>query len=192
VLVAFWAARIAVGTLRNIERQTKAAEQEVKHLEESLTIAKDTSRRELRAYVDVLNVSITGTEQAIIVTVLFNNSGRTRACNVLVHTNCHAAEGYRTELPRDFKYPDVVRPISIPSVFSIAPNVPCPVQGSDVITVREIMRARNREATLYIYGHADYFDVFGEPVRHTPFCYEFMPESPTGAFRAYKEHNDPD
>lgn len=173
-------------------------------LKQTIAVMRDTARRDLRAYVDVLNISMSCPTLDIPnfvpgpgmphdeVIITLGNSGRTRALNVLVHANCFTVEGYRTELRSDFAYPDLPKLISIPSVFSIAPNVPYRVAAPGTIDLEGVRRARKREATVYIYGHADYFDVFGEPARRTPFCYEFMPEQPNAAFRTYKEHNDPD
>lgn len=177
---------------------------QAKRLKQTVEVMKDTARRDLRAYVDVLGVSMRCPSLGIPsyvpepgmpvdeVIIVLNNSGKTRALSVLLHANCFTVEGYRTELPSDFAYPDIPRATSIPSIFAIAPNAPRQVRGPGIIDLEGVKRARRREATVYIYGHADYFDVFGEPLRHTPFCYEFMPEEPTAAFRIYKEHNNPD
>jgi hypothetical protein len=169
----------------------------------TITAMRENAKQDLRAYVDAINVSMVcptldipnyvagpGMQHdALFVTFL--NTGKTPARKVLVHASCVTIEGYRTELPGDFSYPDVPKAKSIPSVSSIIPNTPTRTDGFETIDLVGVKRARKREATVYIYGHADYFDVFGDP-HITPFCYEFMPETPNAAFRAYKEHNNPD
>jgi hypothetical protein len=156
----------------------------------TITAMRENSKQDLRAYVDAINTSMVcptldipnyvagpGMEQdAVFITFL--NTGKTPARKVLVNASCIAVEGYRTELPADFAYPDIPKTISIPSVFSIVPNIPTRTDGLYTLDLDGIRRARKREATVYIYGHADYFDVFGDP-HVTPFCYEFTPETPT-------------
>lgn len=220
-LFAYKAARIALDTLQHIRRQTEAIEEQVKHLEgdlsetreataaavksasaavEHVAVIRENAKRELRAYVNAIDAAMSCPSVALTplpqgsrdqLSIMFINTGNTPARKVLVHANWTSVKGYRSELPKDFAYTDVRRETSFPSVFSIAHNIPFQIDATDIINLVDVARAQRREVTVYIYGHADYVDVFDDPHVCT-FCYEFMPDQPSHAFRTYKEHNDTD
>jgi len=69
--------------------------------------------------------------------------------------------------------------------------------GGDIISVRGGdfvgIRTQNREIDLFIYGHIDYTDVFGDQ-QHTYFCWQYAGERQGEAvlhrLRMYGRHND--
>ncbi len=59
--------------------------------------------------------------------------------------------------------------------------------------IMEFVRAQNNECTLYLYGHADYIDIFGRR-KSTPFCVEYDPAAyaEDESFSPCPAHNTPE
>ncbi len=172
------------------------------------------SMRQLRAYINPIDVQlqcpdcdipnykgpevIAGLTIKDAVRITFQNGGQTPAYNLMGHANWVELP-FGCRLPKGFTYPDVetannakteVLLTSVP--VNPAKNYTIPF----VVNVNLIQRGRDRKVTLFLYGHADYQDIFHKS-RHTPFCYMYLPdapkpEAPFGAFAACPEHNDPD
>jgi hypothetical protein len=174
-----------------------------------------TSEIELRAYVGITNVemhcpSADFPEGTILVPqeretfkpdcVIFTaiNGGQTPATAYTMHCNNYWTP-YGFGLPPGFNYPDYDSETAIDESTGLAHRplasestiMPGKENRSNgFINVDLVRRARNKEVSLYIYGHADYADVFGNK-RATEFCYMYVPNL-TGEgenFFTYHEHN---
>ena len=102
VLLAGIAGWAALGTLKAAARAAKAAEESNRH-------ARETTQAELRAYVFVKNVDLTGEPRykgqsidRMIVT--FRNFGRTPAFKFRAKRGWTLLDGYYTPLPDNFDY----------------------------------------------------------------------------------------
>jgi hypothetical protein len=101
---------------------------------------------------------------------LLSFSGPLPARRVTAHLNRKWVP-YGQKLPKDFSYPDFgeVGPSSI-AVLSPGKSK----TFTFPIDPREIEQVRNKETALFLYGHIDYVDVFGEP-RTSQFNYQYVP-----------------
>jgi hypothetical protein len=46
-----------------------------------------------------------------------------------------------------------------------------PIPGNDIETFKAAIK---KQTTLFLYGHIDYCDIFGEP-HSTAFCFKYVP-----------------
>lgn len=142
--------------------------------------ARDTERRQLRAYIGILDGELrcTSCEQirtgalkapapgyrdSDMVWLTVQNGGQTPAYDVAVYLFTKEMP-FGEQLPLDFKYPDYPLSTDEPPVSHVMANPgekpQCGIELSqDIIT--QFVRAQNNLVTIYIYGHADYKDIFG-------------------------------
>ena len=130
---------------------------------------RDNSQRQLRAYVAVGEPHF-GTRDPVSVQISGENNGQTPARRVTAHLNRKWVP-YGQKLPKDFSYPDFGE-VGPSSVAVLGPG------KSKTFTFpfdpKEIEQVRNKETALFLYGHIDYIDVFGEP-RTSQFNYQYVP-----------------
>ena len=133
------------------------------------SLARQTSNRQLRAYVGT--VPVLGSLEPDTIEIKADNQGQTPAYKVVSHLNWQW-QPFGKSLPSNFKYPDYNTDGPSPSVAVI--------QSKDfkIMTVpfdkNQIARVRNKETSLFLYGHVDYEDVFGG-THSTHFAYEYHP-----------------
>jgi hypothetical protein len=150
---------------------------------------KESSERELRAYVSLREFNVTpiyapGGSNKIEqwdISPRFENTGRTPARNISLHVNRDdPEEGLRD----DFDFPDIPSNTS-PSVGPIGPRVT--ITGSAAPIDRGMaMEIGMKLRRAFVWGHLDYDDVFtGTPRRTTQFAAEV-------AIRGDVTGNDPD
>jgi hypothetical protein len=152
--------------------------------------------------------SITGTDGHLRAwRFMFNwkNAGCTPARRVLMHTSLHFVDVANAledpgDLPSDFDFPDTYGfrepteqvPLSIGPQGEMADN-------PKVIDIFDLITAYRRKRRIFLYGWAEYCDIFPNTRRHrTEFCFEVIvvanPESDvagisTFLMSAYGRHN---
>jgi hypothetical protein len=171
------------------------------------TIADDTEKRSLRAYIGIDNEKFIlncaacddPTKQTDIArgftddNALFmeiKNYGHTPAFDAIGYFNWKDAP-YGTELRSDFPYADGSQ-VGVPgTVFVINPEETS--HGGDLLEpgdVDLIRRARSHQITLYLYGHIDYTDVF-KCRDALKFCFRYAPDAkPEHRFGLCHAHNE--
>jgi hypothetical protein len=156
-------------------------------------IARDTAKRQLRAYVSLLEINPDTIErndgQFLELQIVWTNAGQTPALAVIANCNWQDFDG---ELPLDFNYPpnpkpDQVDPVPIGPgriLISRIPHIPEPI----------FRAVRQNKRRLFIWGWADYRDIFStKRTKRTEFCYELRFDALIGtakmAFIPYGPHN---
>jgi hypothetical protein len=175
---------VGVLTLKNIERQSKAAEIAAKAGAETAEAGKAAVEATVAGTAILIStqrafVSFLG--EARIVTRLdesggilgyefqlsFENSGSTPALNLLIQFNGHWRDD---DLPADYSYPDFGEP---GNPMMIGPRVKQFGLGSFV--PREVLsEMRAGRKRIYLYGWAEYRDIFfpHTPIRRTEYCFQ--------------------
>lgn len=166
--------------------------------ERAIRKADKASQRQLRAYVGVkeldaklhLNVKqIAGvkagepgwTHEDFLV-VKIKNSGQTPAYEVFVHTSWQPTD-FGTYLPENFGYQDQFDPVGENvALISNYDIVDAGQEKSAIIPIRKpdiFHKTQKKKSWLFIYGHIDYRDIYGENWVRT-FCVIWEPWSPVG------------
>ena len=142
--------------------------------------ARDTERRQLRAYIGIpdgrlrcascdkirwgiLKYPAKGYKNSDMMLLTIQNSGKTPAYDVAVTINSKEMP-FGKQLPPDFKYPDYPSIPDLPPMSHTMSNPGQKDEGGLLLNqeyIMEFVRAQNNECTLYLYGHADYIDIFG-------------------------------
>ena len=130
-------------------------------------IARETSERQLRAYVTIEAIQTHPGDDPMSYRLEWKNTGQTPATDVLTYTNW---ESRIDALPDDFPYPKA----SINDAAALGPGQhvhawPIFIPGETIERVRRgILR-------LYVWGAAEYNDTFKDTSRRrTEFCYEIV------------------
>ncbi len=131
-------------------------------------IARDTARRQLRAYVGVEDPSF-GEKFPSFVNIPVENGGQTPAYGLNAHLNrkwVPAGQG----IPKGFDYPDLGAGTGISSVAYLNPGqrriFTFPIENT------ELESAQKGEIDLFIYGHVDYVDIY-KAQRSSVFSYQY-------------------
>jgi hypothetical protein len=207
-------AKVATNTLAALEKQVEAAfeqgkisrisgeaaTQAAKAAEESNKHAREVASKELRAYVLVTNIRLSGAEkryddraeklERILYNsfdVTFRNSGRTPGYSAVATRNWYLQPGIDTKLPKDFAFPER-RDGALFSRFTLGPSLLHRITFS--IDHGDVELARHGQWTLYVYGDLKYTDIFGIE-QTTPFCFFYVKEFGREGFAMYERHNDP-
>jgi hypothetical protein len=175
------------------ETTANAAIRAAKAAEESNEQAREMAQVELRAYVYVTNVGRSDEPRykgqpidKLIVT--FRNFGRTPAFKFRVKRNWKLLEGFEAELPENFDYPDFADKERF-SEMTLGPDIDTPIES--YIDPNDVTKAQQRTHTLYIYGTAEYEDVFGKP-HTTPYCFVLhLGPDRRGGFIVYEKQRLP-
>jgi len=132
------------------------------------SIASDTARRQLRAYVGVGDPSFDGKFPNNIM-IEVENGGQTPAYNLRTHLNRKWISANEL-LPNNFDYPDFGSPNDKGSISYLNPGqkriFTFPMDHS------ELDKTRKGEIKLFIYGHVDYVDIYGVS-RSSEFSYSY-------------------
>jgi hypothetical protein len=180
-----------------------AGERQLAHLQKS-------SERQLGAFVFAKALGVTpetitkaytttaGTwEEPVswVVAVVWENSGSTRTKNMFMHVSQQFFDG---EMPENFAFPDLGDQTRVPTMIGPGAIV---MSGGFKFEVRDPQVARVFEGKthLYIWGWAEYDDIFENTPRHrTEFCYEIFfvgaafPGKAQLAHRMHRLHNAAD
>lgn len=152
-------------------------------LRNALMVIRESSERQLRAYLGVTSVSFS----EVGVTLVTENSGQTPAQQVKLFSSFQAvATG--SELSVDFDYPD--KPSCAPTIKSAVTMFPrTPLATGNILHCSEdklaMIRAAKGELNLFLYGRVEYKDIF-EKQRCTEFCFQL---SPNGGHPMCASHN---
>lgn len=155
--------------------------------------AKDTAKRQLRAYISLGNPHFDGVDSTI--TIPLHNTGQTPAHYVCGKINWQGVMG-DDDLPEEFEYADMEDTLSGPfkSQFTLGTNKDKGMVFN--LPIEHLRRVHNGEIGTFFYGHIDYFDIFNNPHTST-FCYRYFgTPGPDGDGRVlrksilYKAHND--
>lgn len=128
----------------------------------AVRVASDTAERQLRAYVSVVEATVTWqSRQSILATIVLQNTGQTPALNV------HKAYVVSTGEPDDF---DVPEPDETAISHSIGAGVPMTLYAPvSRIPEDEWQGIRSRAMPFYVWGEVRYDDIFGKTPRFTKF-----------------------
>ena len=177
---------IALGTLaiaaftytlwRATDRLWRTSQIHAGHMERSVGIAENSLVAVQRAFVSVPLVEVGAVleNQVVIgwrIFVVWENTGTTPTRHLVTNINIQTLE---TEMPDDFDYPDVTRR-NIQRAFLPPRGTLRSGGGAGFIAIADLLRAASRRAHIYIYGWADYNDIFPDTERHrTEFCSELL------------------
>ncbi len=143
--------------------------------------AKDTARKELRAYVCMAELKVIGPTEVVSerrLSVRMRNLGKTPSINTTIRATITIAEPLH-------EIDDPGKPVS----FGLNPQMIYPGKSYDTkfLLDKDILLAVFGMRPFYVYGHIDYEDIFLECWR-TRFCWEFNPADQE--FYPYKKYND--
>lgn len=196
---AFIAALIAIGVLI-----TQCAYDIIAY--NALTSSKETSHRQLRAYVGIADGGdvVKPDNQPVQIDLKIQNFGQTSASNVSIRATWYklkmGAGGEILELPKDFTYP--IQPTVEPTrttnvlpdngVIYLDPNQPMsyykPVNDKDI----DILNDRyNKEYLTFFYGEIRYTDIYNA-THIRQFCTAIILDLPDKKFFLHftDTHND--
>ncbi|HYL49099.1 MAG TPA: hypothetical protein VET84_07010 [Stellaceae bacterium] len=169
-------------------------------------IARDTARRQLRAYVGLQRLELElpslndpnykpmKDEPGAVFTdfqvTFIKNFGATPAFNVSIFTNCTAIP-FLGKLPDGFNYPI---PPDRPSVLGITSRQTL-YPGQEVVSRVRILDVNNfkqaiaKSKSLYLWGTINYTDIYDRRWS-SYFCFVYEPWRPAGSrWIPYEEHN---
>ena len=176
------------------------AMQEVARQTEDLgTVQFESMKRQLRAFVFLEDFDVSKSTlhrgggmhffTRLTIRPRWRNSGDTPTRNLIIWVNSKVVPG---DLPDDFDYPSV--PISLRTVIG-----PKSTEWSAPIIYKDFpatSAARDTTPCFYIWGRADYNDVFSDVPRFTKFCYRMWVYGEDGdyetQFLAHGLHNRTD
>ena len=150
-----------------------------------------SSRLELRTYVGAGHPKF-GKPDPTEVTIDVENGGRTPAYRITGWLNAYSIAGENNALPDGFSFPDQAQTGAFPVYKSVAVLHPAKsAPFTFIFDLALIERCRRKDATLFIYGHIDYVDIFDRP-HVSQFCYQYFPvEVGIGhSLVMYDEHNE--
>jgi len=112
-------------------------------------------------------------------TIKVKNFGQTPAYDVIVFGYVTSIPHFSSMLPDDF--------------FTNVPRDVIQTGSKHVVyDVRPLKQARAKQASIYVWGHIYYRDIYNRPWR-TLFCYIWEPWHPPGArFVPYEKYNSED
>ena len=173
-------------------------------------IARDTAKKQLRAYIGIERLEVNAPNlsnaqyrllpdangiifYADFITGVLHNYGQTPAFKVSFKVAFAKVIPMFASLPENFAYP--MEPAVIASYESMATVEPGQSFRSNIgIKKPEIMvilrEAQARSSYVYFYGFSKYTDIYGRQWRQK-FCWAYEPWRPEGdRFTPYKEHNE--
>jgi len=164
--------------------------------------AKTTAERQLRAYVGIsetkqgMRVESDDDKREMVawfINVHWRNNGQTPARNMVGWISCGFFE---PDIPKDYDFP---KPKSAQNSISAIGRDSVVKSGDINISKEYIAKLISGTGKLYVWGRADYDDVFkGTPRRHTTFCYQAViariddftnPEGLPFEFDTHDQHN---
>lgn len=153
--------------------------------------AEDNEKRSLRAYIIVTDFGVfcpdcgetvlTPNARSDIrnsIRSRIENSGQTPASEVVGITNWWPGDtsGHITDLPQDFAFPDHVRTGFVSKSDIGRDKHKDTAEEMDIAAVATFKNAAAGNTALFLYGHVDYCDIFGE-AHTTAFCFKYVPNA---------------
>ena len=193
-LVAVAAFETSVASLTEAQKQSAEAHRQADAAEAQIGVAKDTEKRQLRAYIVITDFSVVcpdcgddtgGPPWPFRNTVRYKveNSGQTPAYHVRNTSYWITVDevGPYAVIADDFAYEDVnLVEDKFYGEIDVGRDKNRDSGGEIKAEAIPIFKsAVNKEKSLFIYGHVDYCDIFNEP-HSTAFCYRYMPNSDNG------------
>ena len=172
--------------LEEMRKSTNAATRAAKAAEDSITLTREMSRLDQRAWV--APIAFEGIPEAgkpLTVNVEYKNSGKTFARNLQISFFAHTvAKGKEPNFDRVNDEPKGERSTVLlsPGAESASPRVFQP------ITKDEMKRINSGDLEFFIYGKMTYLDVFDFP-HWTTFCARY---NKNGYYTLYHKHNEAD
>jgi hypothetical protein len=163
----------------------KAATAAVHEAQRANSIAENTAKRQLRAYLSIAGAKVSDDDKVITLTI--RNSGNTPARNVMSHVNWQWYPSQQ-EMPSDFNFPNYVSEKKGRSKTFIGSNAE--TTWAHPIDPSKIQELSAGKIALYIYGSCTYEDVFATEQSIT-FCYKcVLGDGRYFALHATERYND--
>jgi len=177
--------------LRDAERAAKAAQDSADATRESVTLAKDTAQRQLRAYIVARATGISVDDilkDKIVVAITITNTGQTPAHQLSIVSRTRVME-YPLKLPFNFTLITGADPSR--GVLGADQTIESESSAERPLTGDEMMRVQDSEGgfRVYTYGTDKYRDVFGN-AHYTNFCSTVIFDDGVAIAHASEHHND--
>lgn len=147
----------------------------------------NTAKRQLRAYLGAMP-PVFGEKFPNAIAVSIKNTGQTPATQIYGHLNWYWVP-FGQGLPAEFAFPDF-NADDIGSVPTLGAGLEATFDFP--ISLDQLTREQNKETDLFIYGHIDYTDVFGDR-QYTDFCWQYLGERQGDAvlhrLKMHRNHN---
>lgn len=201
----WWSICVAGGTLVVLVLQLAAFICQARRLGQTIHVMKDTAERQLRAYVSLKEFGAspmvdiqTNALIAWELRLTWQNTGATPTRDMLSHVSVRFEPD---EIPDDFRFPDLWiigrKQVYVP--VHLAPNGVF-IDSISQFSLAQLQEVKSGQKTLYVYGWADYSDVFSDTRRRrTEFCARVVfPGEPAYisvaniAFELHWKHNGAD
>jgi hypothetical protein len=127
----------------------------------------------------------------LIIIPVWENSGTTQTKNLFCHVNWYAVP--LPGMPDNFNYPDLGQRQLFPMLIGPKSTIVGAEVSIDEIAVNQVIQGHGR---CYIWGWAEYNDIFSKIRHRTEFCYEIVLSALDGGIhpelRIYGPHNGAD
>lgn len=155
--------------------------------QEQVSVSRDNEQRSLRAYVvltdfgifcpdcgDTLLAPNGRPDIRNSIRTRMENNGQTPASEVVGITNWWQESGKNAKLPPRFAFPDHERHGFISKSDIGRDKHKDSAEEMDADAIATFKDAATGNSTLFLYGHIDYCDIFGEP-HTTAYCFIYVP-----------------
>jgi hypothetical protein len=149
-------------------------------------VARDTEKRQLRAYMVLTDLGVFCPDcgdKSLVTDILPNiknsmrtrleNNGQTPAREVNGITNWWSIQGNGASLPADFAFPDHARTGFVSNSEIGKDKHKDSAEEFDQSAIATFKDAVDGRITLFIYGHVDYCDIFREP-HSAAYCFVYV------------------
>jgi hypothetical protein len=181
----FWQLSLIRDSLKDTQEAADAARDSAKAAKDGVELARETSERELRAYVlpEIARVTQFHPDNVACLVIL-RNSGKTPASDISIWSSVAIAV-YPVEKVAD---PPVEAP---PNHGFLAANANFHVTKTYSAVPAELAGVKAGHAAVYMFGRLTYRDVFNK-IWATDFCFFYGGEAglhPEGIMAAYSHYN---
>ena len=148
--------KIAIASAKASQKSAKAAENAIAGGEAMLQHARESSEKELRAYVFVTSSSIVDFADGVsTIHLTVENLGKTPAYKVRIYQDF----SIRAFDMADEWTPDIEKVVS---KKDLGPSAKIPISDNYIFDVATIMRIHEKTEAFFIFGEIRYCDAFGE------------------------------
>jgi hypothetical protein len=124
---------------------------------QAVTVAADTERRQLRAYVIADKASVALTGRSLVGTVELRNSGQTPAYDMMTKSQMHTEAASVVFSPPPFESVELDRAILGPQSIVSASTKPLSISPENTVAIPAF---QNGTGIIYLWGETEYRDVF--------------------------------